>query len=341
MQIQQNISLKNYNTLWVDAKAKFFVVIKNEDEILELIQNKIRKENKRLVLWWWANTLFKSDFDGLIVKNEIMWKEIIDETGKKILLQVWAGEDRPEFVNRCVSHNYGWIENLALIPWCVWAAPIGNIWAYWVEVKDIIHQVRWINIDTGELQIFDNSECQFGYRDSIFKNQYKDKILVTHVIWDLTKANTDYIFNIDYADIKRKIDQGNINIAKLTVKDVADMIAEIRNGKLPDYKNIWTAGSFFKNPVVSKQNFEQLKTRYDNLLWFDFEWEIKLSAWQLIEMAGFKWVKENKVGTYQYHALVIINQWWSGQDIINFASKIQSKVKEMFGVSLDPEVNYV
>ena len=162
MQIQQNISLKNYNTLWVDAKAKFFVVIKNEDEILELIQNKIRKENKRLVLWWWANTLFKSDFDGLIVKNEIMWKEIIEETDKKILLQVWAGEDRPEFVNRCVSHNYGWIENLALIPWCVWAAPIGNIWAYWVEVKDIIHQVRWINIDTGEQQIFDNSECQFG-----------------------------------------------------------------------------------------------------------------------------------------------------------------------------------
>ncbi len=341
MQIQQNISLKNYNTLWVDAKAKFFVIVKSEEEILELIQSNIWKENKRFVLWGWANTLFQSDFDGLIVKNQIMWKEIIDQNDKQVLLQVWAGEDWPEFVDRCVSQNYGWIENLALIPGCVWAAPIGNIWAYWVEVKDIIHQVRWINIDTGDIQIFDNSECQFGYRDSIFKKQYKDKILVTHVIWDLTKANTDYIFNIDYADIKRKIDQWNINIAKLTVKDVADMISEIRNGKLPDWKKIWTAGSFFKNPVVSKQNFEQLKTRYDNLLWFDFEWEIKLSAWQLIEMAGFKWVKENKVGTYQYHALVIINQWWSWQDIVNFANQIQNKVQEMFGVSLEAEVNYV
>lgn len=341
MLVQENISLKKYNTLWIDAKAKFFVVIKNEEDIFELIESKVWKENKRFVLWWGANTLFMSDFDWLIVKNEIEWKELIKQEWDNILVKSWAWEDRPEFVNRCVEKNYGWIENLAMIPWCVWASPIGNIWAYGVEVKDLIDEVQWINSINGEKIKLKNSECKFWYRDSIFKNELKDQIIVTNVTWKLKIANENYELNINYNDIKRKIDEWNINIASLSVKDIATMISEIRNSKLPDWKIIWTAGSFFKNPVISKSDFESLKKKYDNLLWFDFEDKIKLSAWQLIELAGFKWMKRWKVGTYQYHALIIINEWWSGEDVIEFASSIQSKVKEMFGVDLEPEVNYV
>lgn len=341
MIIQENISLKNYNTLGIEAKAKFFVVIKSEEELVELLDNKIWIENKRFILWWGANTLFKSDFDGLVVKNEMMWKEIIKEEWNDVQVRIWAWEDWPEFVDWCVEKNIWWIENLAMIPGCVWASPIGNIWAYGVEVKDLIESVEWINLESKEKKIYKNSECKFGYRDSIFKNELKDKFVVTGVIWKLKIANENYELNINYSDIKRKIDESNINIANLSVKDIAAMIRDIRNNKLPDWKVIWTAWSFFKNPVVNKSEFEKLKEKYDNLLWFDFEDKIKLSAWQLIEMAGFKGMKVWNAWTYQYHALIIINEWWSGQEVMEFASSIQSKVKEMFGVDLEPEVNYV
>ncbi|MCF7835166.1 UDP-N-acetylmuramate dehydrogenase [Candidatus Gracilibacteria bacterium] len=341
MIIQENISLKNYNTLGIEAKAKFFVVIKSEEELVELLDNKIWIENKRFILGGGANTLFKSDFDGLVVKNEMMGKEIIKEEGNDVQVRIGAGEDWPEFVDWCVEKNIGGIENLAMIPGCVGASPIGNIGAYGVEVKDLIESVEGINLESKEKKIYKNSECKFGYRDSIFKNELKDKFVVTGVIWKLKIANENYELNINYSDIKRKIDESNINIANLSVKDIAAMIRDIRNNKLPDWKVIGTAGSFFKNPVVNKSEFEKLKEKYDNLLGFDFEDKIKLSAGQLIEMAGFKGMKVGNAGTYQYHALIIINEGGSGQEVMEFASSIQSKVKEMFGVDLEPEVNYV
>jgi UDP-N-acetylmuramate dehydrogenase len=341
MLIQENISLKDYNTFHVDVNAKFFVKIKDEDDIMKLIKDDKWRDNKKFILWWWANILFKWDYDGLVIKNEIMWKEIIKEDTDTVLVKSWAWEDWPIFVNRCVERNLWWIENLAMIPWCVWASPIGNIWAYWVEVKDIIYTVEWINLDTWEKEIFKNNECKFWYRDSIFKHQYKDKFMVTAVTWELKKVDDHYLFNIDYSDIKRKIEEWNIGIVNLSVKQIADMISDIRASKLPDWKKIWTAGSFFKNPVVSKEEFISLKSKQDNLLGFDFEDKIKLSAWQLIEIAGFKWLKKWKVWTYQYHALVIISEWWSAQEIVDFASEIQVKVKEIFWVWLESEVNYV
>jgi len=348
MLIQENISLKNFNTFQVDVKAKYFVKIKSEEDISQLMKNEIRNNNKRLTLWGGANILFTWDYDGLVIKNEITWKEVIEENKNNVLVKVWAWEDRPEFVNRCVEKNLWWIENLALIPWCVWASPIGNIWAYGVEVKDVIYEVEWINLQTWKKETFGNAECKFWYRDSIFKNEYKDKLIVTYVTWKLTKVDDSYNFNINYSDIKRRIDQWDINMANLNVKNIADMISEIRRGKLPDCKKttptggqIWTAGSFFKNPVISKDEFKTLKSRYDSLLWFDFEDKIKLSAWQLIEMIGYKWIKVGNVWTYQYHALVLINEWWSAKEIVDFASSIQDKVKEIFWVYLEPEVNYV
>lgn len=341
MIIQENISLKNYNTFWVDVKARFFVKIKSEEDILELMKSDVWRDNKRFILWWWANVLFKWDYDGLVIKNEIMWKEIIKENKNTVLVKAWAGEDWPGWIDRCVENNLWWIENLALIPWSVGASPIGNIWAYGVEVKDIINEVEGINLQTWKKEKLKNSECKFWYRDSIFKNEYKDKLIVTQVIWKLQKVDDSYQFNINYSDIKRKIDEWKINIANLNVKDIADMISTIRRSKLPDWKKVWTAWSFFKNPVVSKEEFLVLKAKYDSLMGFDFEDKIKLSAWQLIEISWFKWAKIGKVGTYQYHALVIVNEWGTAQEIVNFASSIQNKVKDIFWVWLEPEVNYV
>jgi UDP-N-acetylmuramate dehydrogenase len=308
---------------------------------LELMKSEIWNNNKRFILWWWANILFKWDYDGLVIKNEIIWKEIIKENKDTVLVRAWAWENWPEWVDRCVEKNLWWIENLALIPWSIWASPIGNIWAYGVEVKDIIYEVEWINIQTWKKEKFKNTECKFWYRDSIFKNEYKDKLIVTYVTWKLKKVNEEYKFDINYSDIKRKIEEWNINIANINVKDIASMISEIRRSKLPDWKKTWTAWSFFKNPVISKNDFQILKSKYDSLMWFDNGNEIKLSAWQLIEIAGFKWIKIWNVGTYQYHALVIINEWWTAQEIVDFANKIQNKVKEIFWVLLEPEVNYI
>lgn len=341
MLIQNNISLKNYNTFQVDVKAKYFVKIESEEDVYELMKNKIWNKNKRLILWGGANILFTWDYNGLVIKNEILGKTIIQEDEDTVLVRAWAGEDWPWWVDRCVEKNLWWIENLALIPWCVWAAPIGNIWAYGVEVKDIIYEVEWINLYTWKKEKFKNTECKFWYRDSIFKNLYKDKLVVSYVTWKLKKVNEWYLFNIDYNDIKRKIDEWNINIANLNVKQIADMISEIRTSKLPDCKIIWTAWSFFKNPVIAKDEFINLKSKYDSLIGFDSGDEIKLSAWQLIEIAGFKWIKIWNVGTYQYHALVLINEWWTAQEIVDFAASIQNKVKKMFGVWLEPEVNYI
>ncbi|MFZ2151304.1 MAG: UDP-N-acetylmuramate dehydrogenase [Candidatus Absconditicoccaceae bacterium] len=341
MNIQKDISLKNYNTFQVDVKAKLFVKIESEEDIYELMKDKIWNENKMFILGGGANILFKGDYDGLVIKNEIIGKEIIKEDEDMVLIKVGAGENWPEWVDRCVEKNLGGIENLALIPGSIGASPIGNIGAYGIEVKDIIYEVEGINLHTGKKEIFKNTECEFGYRDSIFKNKYKDKLIVTYVTWKLKKVDERYKFDINYNDIKRKIDEGNINIANLNVKDIANMISDIRRSKLPDWKKTGTAGSFFKNPVISKNSFQELKSKYDGLMGFDSGDEVKLSAGQLIEIAGFKGIKIGNVGTYQYHALVLINEGGTAQEIVDFAGSIQTKVKEMFGVWLEPEVNYV
>jgi UDP-N-acetylmuramate dehydrogenase len=338
MDIQENISLKEYNTLQVDVKARFFVKVKNEQEILDLMWSEIRKNNTRFILWWWANTLFTWDFDGLVIKNEIVWKEIIYQKEREVFLKVGAWEARPEFVYWCVEKNLWGVENLVEIPGSVWAAPIGNIWAYGVEVKDIIEEVEFIHLDTWKKEIFKNRECKFWYRDSIFKNTYKDKIIVTYVIFKLKKVDETYHFTIDYKDIKNKIEDSHTIIDILNLRNIADIIADIRSSKLPDWKRIGTAGSFFKNPVVSKKDYKKLKFLYPALLGFDFEDKIKLSAGQLIEMSGFKWINKGKVGTYSHHALVVVNQGWSGEDIAEFARIIQDKVRKQFTVQLELEV---
>lgn len=342
MLIEKNVNLKKYNTFQVDSTAKFFCNIKNEECILELLKTKEYQKNKNFVLWSWANIVFVWDFDGLVIKVDILGKKIIQEDDKEVLVGVWAGENRNDFVIWCAENNFVWIENMAYIPSSVWACAVQNIWAYGVEAKDIIENVEWVNLEKKEIQILKKNECNFGYRQSIFKSKLKDKFIITKVVFKLKKWGKDYKFNCEYNGIKEKIDEMWLGFNNMRPIDFANVITEIRKEKLPDWKVVWTAGSFFKNPVISINQRGSLKNNLPELKWFEVKNGIKLSAWQLIDICGFKWKSDGKVWTYKSHALVLVNEWAAnGKDVQNFAKKIQNKVKEIFGVELEPEAIFV
>ncbi len=335
--IQKNFSLKNYNTFHVNAKADFFVEIFSEDDVAQLLQSEVLKTNKFFILWWGADILFTQDFAGVMIKISIPGREIIseNETGE-VVVKVWAGEDRHDFILRCVEHHRCWAENLSYIPGQVGSAPVQNIGAYWLEAKDIIHSVQGINIETWEKVTLTHEECEFSYRDSVFKHQRKDKIIITSVIFRLQKWTPAYQFKIEYKDL-----QWVLSGQELSLEKIVETIVNIRKSKLPDRKEIGTAGSFFKNPIISQQQYAELKESYPELIGHpdpNNSMFIKLSAGQLIDLAGFKGKQEWLVWTYDKHALVLINNGWTGTDVRAFAQGIQKKVLELFQVSLEPEV---
>lgn len=345
--LRQNISLKPYNTFAVDVQADFFVEIYNEQYIFDLISSDVFSTYPHFILWWWANILFTKNYKGLIIKISLSGRTVIKEEDTKAYVRVGAGENRHETMMRALGHWYVWGENLVLIPGEVGAAPVGNIGAYGKEAKDIIYQVEGIDIETKEKKIRSTSECVFAYRDSIFKNQLKDKIIITAVTFVFEKQSAEYIPNIQYGDIQESIWIQWIDPAKISAQELANIIIAIRQNKLPDPEKIWTAWSFFKNPIVGKDVFEKLLLSYPQLkgnevhnskLWI-LHSAFKLSAGQLIELAGFKWKTEWAVGTYTKHALVLVNNGGAtGKDIQTFAQAIQKKVLELFEVSLEPEV---
>ena len=229
---------------------------------------------------------------------------------------------------------------MVFIPGNIGSAPVGNIGAYGKEAKDIIYEVEWIDIRTKEKKIWRNDECQFAYRESIFKQQLKNSIIITAVTFLLEKQSPTYLPNIQYADIQKIITEKWIDLSNITAQAVANIIIKIRENKLPDRTKIGTAGSFFKNPVIEKSQFENLSLKYPELKGNTFGNDIKLSAGQLIELADFKGKSEWSVGTYNNHALIIVNNGGaSGKDIRAFAQSIQKKVLEMFEIELEPEVN--
>lgn len=314
--IQENISLKNYNTFRVDVKAKFFVEVKSEDEFAELLQHKIRKEYPHFFLWWWANILLTKDFPWIVVKNAIMEKHILREENDTIYIKVWSGEFRAPFVNRCVDHGYQWLEKLAFIPWSIWASAVGNIGAYGTEAKDVIYEVECLETENAQRKILTNADCQFAYRESIFKHELKDKVFITAVIFALKKVS-------DTAPLKQAVTE----------------IIEIRKTKLPDPTQIGTAGSFFKNPIITEEEYLALKEKYPNLISFPAGEKVKLAAGQLIELCGLKWYAQGDAAVSSAHALVLINRGnATGQEILSLANHILSEVRKKFNVELEPEV---
>lgn len=338
--LQTQKSLKSYHTFQVEVLAKFFVEITKEEDIYWLISQDVWTRYPHVILGAWANLLFTQDYEGIVVKISLLGKDILGEVGESTHIRVSAWEDRHAAMMWMLGQWYVWCENLVYIPGQVGAAPIGNIWAYGKEAKDIIYQVEAIDLSNGEKHLFTNDQCKFAYRDSIFKSS-PGRFLITAVIFTLQKYHSGYQPDVSYQDIQDMIvDQWLSNLSAL---DVAALITTIRQKKLPDRHSIWTAGSFFKNPIVEKELYQKLVQKYPQLIWWPLSRDnlpyIKLSAGQLIEMSWYKWYRKGAVWVSEKHALVLLHYgWWKGSDIVDLFQTIQKKVKQQFAVDLEPEV---
>ena len=355
MHTQENVSLLSYNTLQVECIARYFVEIATISELQKLVTIDIFKNHDHLIIGWWSNILLTSShYDGIVIKNNILGKEIIEEDDETVTIKVGAGENWNTFVEWTLEQWYCWLENLISIPWSVGAAPMQNIWAYGVEAKSSIQDVELIELEAWELKSISNNECDFWYRSSIFKAELKNKVFISHVTFALSKYSAEsYEPNITYGAIQEQLEKQWIQ--QPTPKQVADIVRNIRASKLPDRTKIWTAGSFFKNPIIEQDLYEQLKKNYPNLITFPVEdtnslkseignrkSKVKLSAGQLIDLTGLKWLTQWNVGTYKNHALILVNHGWgTWTQIEQLAKHIQEKVFKKFGVQLEPEVNYV
>jgi UDP-N-acetylmuramate dehydrogenase len=337
--IVENVSLLPYNTFGIDVNAKYFAIIRSLEEAEALFASRQFKENKHLILGGGSNLLFTTDFDGLVVKNELKGITTVGENEESIVLRAGSGENWHELVLYCVDRNYGGIENLSLIPGTVGAAPMQNIGAYGVEIKEVIHNVETIELSTGRREIFSNEQCKFGYRESVFKQELKDKYFISSITLSLTKAN--HRFSINYGAIREVLKQNGEK--RLSVKNISDAVIAIRKSKLPDPNVIGNAGSFFKNPTVNTSTFEALQKNFYDLPSFPAENGLtKIPAAWLIEKSGWKGKTLDNIGVHKHQALVIVNYGGGdGKKIWELAMNIQSSVKEKFNITLQPEVNVI
>lgn len=335
MSIQENISLKNYNTFGIDVSAKRFASVTSFYELQELV----KKEKDIFLLSGGSNMLLTSDINKLVVHINIKGISIDRETEDSVYLTVNAGEDWHQFVLWCIDQNYGGLENLSLIPGNVGTCPIQNIGAYGVEVKDTITKVEALEISSANRIEFSNDDCQFGYRNSVFKNSLKGKYILTAVSFCLTKKN--HQLNTSYGAIETEL--ASKGISQPTIKDISDAVITIRQSKLPDPKKIGNSGSFFKNPVISLTHFERLQEQHPTIPHYKVsDAEIKVPAGWLIETAGFKGKRFGDAGIHEKQALVLVNHGnASGKEVFEIAQKIQRKIKELFDISLEIEVNVI
>lgn len=335
MKIQHNISLKNYNTFGIDVIAKRFISV---DSVYQL-QQLLKTEKDIFLISGGSNMLLTKDIEKLVIHIDIKGISIDNEDDNNAYITVNAGENWHEFVLWCVAQNYGGIENLSLIPGNVGTCPIQNIGAYGVEVKDTITKVEALEIETQKLVSFENDECNFGYRNSIFKNEVKGKYIITSVSFKLTKK--EHQLNTSYGAIETEL--ASKKIEKPSLKDISDAVIVIRKSKLPDPKEIGNSGSFFKNPVITKDAFLTLQEQYPNVPSYTIsDNEIKVPAGWLIEKAGFKGKRFGNFGVHEKQALVLVNYGnASGKEIYQLAEKIQQTILNQFKIDLEIEVNII
>ncbi|MBI5729498.1 MAG: UDP-N-acetylmuramate dehydrogenase [Ignavibacteriales bacterium] len=338
MKIQENISLKPYNTFGVNVKAKYFTSVVLEKEILEILQSKRFGSMNKLILGGGSNILFTKNYDGLVIHYVEKGIRLVEENEKYVIIESSAGEIWNDVVSYCVENKYYGIENLSLIPGRVGAAPIQNIGAYGVEIKDVFESLEGINLESGEKKIYKKNECKFDYRDSIFKKELKGKFIITKVKLKLKKEKQ---FNLNYRSLNDYL--GKANKEKLTIRRVRETVNKIRMSKLPDPQRFGNAGSFFKNPEVSEERFIELKKNFEEIVFFKLDGKkYKIPAGFLIEKCGYKGKRIGDVATYNRQALVIINMGRAtGEQIKNFSQEIQKAVFDKFGIELTPEVNII
>jgi len=338
MQIRENFSLKPYNTFGIDVKAKYFSNFQSVDDLEEVLNSPLTTHHSPLILGGGSNLLFTKNVDGIVLKNEIKGIEIIKQDDNFVYIKAGAGINWHEFVLYCLNNNYAGIENLSLIPGNVGATPMQNIGAYGVEIKDVFYELEAYHIKEKTLKTFSLNECEFGYRESVFKRTYKNKFVITSVSFRLRKIP---VFNTSYGAIQSELEK--MGIKELSIQAISQAVINIRTSKLPDWKVLGNAGSFFKNPQVSEHEFHELRRKYPEIIGFSVGTKyIKLAAGWLIEQCEWKGYRKGDAGCYEKQALVLVNYGKAtGKEIYDLSEAIIGSVKNKFGVPLQREVNII
>lgn len=338
MQIQENFSLKPLNSFGMDVSAKYFARFTNLDQLVQLKEFTSNKTlEKTLILGGGSNILFTKNFDGAILKNEILGIRLVEETKDYFIVEAGAGENWHGFVMHCIENNYAGLENLSLIPGTVGASPIQNIGAYGVEIKDCFHSLDAYHFQDKSIIEFKTQDCAFGYRESIFKTTYKDQLAILRVRFQLSKQpNLTTSYGIIEQELAKK------HISSPSIKDISNAIISIRTSKLPDPKIIGNAGSFFKNPIISLSKFEELKIQYPSIPGYATEQAefVKIAAGWLIDQCGWKGYRKADAGCHALQALVLVNYGnASGSEIWQLSNEIIVSIQDKFDIELEREVN--
>lgn len=338
MQLQENFSLKAFNSFGIAVTARYFARFSNCEELEQLKDAKPNNTlEKSLILGGGSNILFTQDFDGVVLKNEILGIRLVSETKEHFIVEAGAGENWHEFVMHCIDHNYAGIENLSLIPGTVGASPIQNIGAYGVEIKDCFHSLEAYHFQDKSVVQFEAKDCSFGYRDSIFKKELKNQFAILKVRFKLSKQPK---LTTSYGIIEQEL--AKKNISSPSIRDISNAVINIRRFKLPDPKISGNAGSFFKNPMISTTTFEQLKQTYPTIPGYptDSPEFVKIAAGWLIDQCGWKGYRKADAGCHDLQALVLVNYGnASGTEIWNLSNEIITSIHNKFGIELEREVN--
>ena len=336
MQIQENISLKQFNTFGIDLRARQFASFQTVEELQTGLE--VSHKQQRLILGGGSNILFTKNVDGIVLKNEINGIELVGEDEEFVFVKAGAGENWHQFVMHCISNNWCGVENLSLIPGNVGASPMQNIGAYGVEIRQVMKELEAYHINDQRVVTFSNSDCEFGYRESVFKRTYKNEFVILNVTYQLRKQP---VFHTSYGAIGIELEA--MGVRELSIQAISQAVINIRSSKLPDPKVIGNAGSFFKNPTIPKQQYEMLKTQYPFIVGYsNADDTVKLAAGWLIEQCGWKGYRKGDAGCHANQALVLVNYGNAkGQEIFELSEQILQSVIEKFGVALEREVNIV
>lgn len=338
MALLEKHSLKELNTFGLSSISDYYAEVASLSDLKALLTDKKVQQLPKLVLGGGSNVLFVHDFRGLVIQNRIMGIEVVRENEKDVWIKAGGGENWHGFVLRTIEMNLGGLENLSLIPGCVGAAPIQNIGAYGVEIKDHFDSLEAMDLNTGTIRRFSAEQCNFGYRDSVFKREEKEKYIITSVTFRLNKHHQ---LHLNYGAIKQELEK--MNISAPTIRDVSNAVIAIRSSKLPDPKVIGNAGSFFKNPEVENSLVDTIKTHHPDVVSYPVsDHSSKLAAGWLIEQCGWKGKRMGNVGMHEKQALVLVNHGnATGEELVEHAKRVQQSVKEKFGVELEMEVNLI
>lgn len=338
MEIKKDFSLKLHNTFGLDVKAKQYIAVTSTEEIKHILKRFYASE--LFILSGGSNILLTKDLEKTVVHLQSQGKELIEENENQVRIRVQAGENWHQFVLWCIEQNYGGLENLSLIPGCVGTSPIQNIGAYGVELKDVFHSCKAIHVQSVNEEEFTKADCQFGYRNSIFKNKVKGQYIITSVDFLLTKKN--HQLKTGYGAIQEELSKPAYH-GEVSIKTISEAVIAIRKSKLPNPKEIGNSGSFFKNPIVDLSYLAFIQKKYPEVPFYQIDdKQVKIPAGWLIEKAGFKGMRNNDAGVHQKQALVLVNYGnATGQEILNIAHQIQKTIQKEFNIQLEAEVNII